>query len=729
MSSEKVRNKDITNFHRLCKDLYKYIQKRILRKYVNPNMQGEPLNILGTLISQNKEWKYFNTKEKLTEEEKILDIFKDNSFLAKLKTCYEALEIVVNTMDENQKNVELLQKDIELGGKKLELLSRLNIQLNQLFNLKEGSGTQIHDNQKTNKDELNNVNNNSNSLDRLNIVKSLNILNDLKIFGNMNNDRKEESNKCIKNNNNTSNTTITNNNNIILDNKIINNNIRDTKLDLEKDHLPLNEEKSDINNNNNNNPNSCQKSGKKKKKKSSHNNNNNTSTQNIQNPLNCDMKLLNRKSQRDNIYPPEEEKVSDAEINPEQSIIKSNNSLINPTFQNSNDSLNIRNSPEIEIEPKSNNFNNDTANNNLDIPLSYNSNINETNNNNNSEQENNNNSDIYYSLKLPNESSDITSVKEEKKEPIENLEGNTLEIEFEKVLKEKFFYVYDKSATKMPKMQKDILCEINQILKKIPTLKFNRKNKFDDPYVVGSYAHFDAINLMDYPPPVDIMFKCKNIKSMNELSEIALETMKKKMNFTFLELNYEYNKKNEMVKFRYKCKITKGGKDKNIFYIFFNIFFVGVNLSNFNQKEQCVNRFYFNNSDMYDSSGKILISLYFRRWRRKYDLLFIMPEFLDIIINFYYCDKKYLSVIIEEIFFDLFNCGFSFLDGKNNKEKKDMNVGGENDVENLKEIKKIIMEWYTDEENKQKMCNAIRDTQELIVNSKFYLSFSSDNDE
>ena len=302
MSSEKVRNKDITNFHRLCKDLYKYIQKRILRKYVNPNMQGEPLNILGTLISQNKEWKYFNTKEKLTEEEKILDIFKDNSFLAKLKTCYEALEIVVNTMDENQKNVELLQKDIELGGKKLELLSRLNIQLNQLFNLKEGSGTQIHDNQKTNKDELNNVNNNSNALDRLNIVKSLNILNDLKIFGNMNNDRKEESNKCIKNNNNTSNTTITNNNNIILDNKIINNNIRDTKLDLEKDHLPLNEEKSDVNNNNNNNPNSCQKSGKKKKKKSSHNNNN-TSTQNIQNPLNCDMKLLNRKSQRDNIYP------------------------------------------------------------------------------------------------------------------------------------------------------------------------------------------------------------------------------------------------------------------------------------------------------------------------------------------------------------------------------------------------------------------------------------------
>ena len=138
-SVEKVRNKDITSFHRICKDLYKFIQKRIIRKYVNPNMKYEPVNSLGDIISRNKEWKYYNTQEKISEEEKILDIFKDNVFLSELKSYYESLEKIINILDENEHNVELLQKDIEVGEKKIEMLSKLNMQLNQLFNPKEFS--------------------------------------------------------------------------------------------------------------------------------------------------------------------------------------------------------------------------------------------------------------------------------------------------------------------------------------------------------------------------------------------------------------------------------------------------------------------------------------------------------------------------------------------------------------------------------------------------------------
>ena len=67
-SSEKSRNKDIMSFHRLCKDLYKFIQKRIIKKYVNPQIQYEPNDSLGPIISKNKEWKYYNTKEKVTEK-------------------------------------------------------------------------------------------------------------------------------------------------------------------------------------------------------------------------------------------------------------------------------------------------------------------------------------------------------------------------------------------------------------------------------------------------------------------------------------------------------------------------------------------------------------------------------------------------------------------------------------------------------------------------------------
>ena len=222
---------------------------------------------------------------------------------------------------------------------------------------------------------------------------------------------------------------------------------------------------------------------------------------------------------------------------------------------------------------------------------------------------------------------------------------------------------------------------------------------------------------MDYVPPIDIMFKCNNIRGVDELKEIATETMKKKMGFNYIELSNDYDKKNEIVKFRYKCKITKGQKDNNNLFIFFNIFFVGVNLNNFIQKEQSINRFFFNNNGLYDKSGKILIMLYFRRWRKKYSLSFMMPEFLDIIINFYYSEKKNLSFIIEEIFLELFNGNFRFFEKK--EEGENDNINDAEDVENIKEIKQFILEWYNNDEYKNKMVAAILDTQELLMNSKF----------
>ena len=59
-SSENVRNKDIVSFHRLCSDLHKFIQKRIIKKYINPQFSNESGNSLNKTINQNKEWKYFN---------------------------------------------------------------------------------------------------------------------------------------------------------------------------------------------------------------------------------------------------------------------------------------------------------------------------------------------------------------------------------------------------------------------------------------------------------------------------------------------------------------------------------------------------------------------------------------------------------------------------------------------------------------------------------------------
>jgi len=103
----------------------------------------------------------------------------------------------------------------------------------------------------------------------------------------------------------------------------------------------------------------------------------------------------------------------------------------------------------------------------------------------------------------------------------------------------------------------------------------------------------------------------------------------------------------------------------------------------------------------------------------------MMPEFLDIIINFYYTEKNNITFIIEEIFLDLFNGHFQFLE---KKEEENDNINAAEDVENMKEIKEYILEWYKNDEYKKKMCDAILDTQELLMNSKFSSTFCCDKD-
>ena len=227
MSSDKAKNKDIINFHRLCRDLYKYIQRKVIKRYVNPDMTYAEINKQNSLnnIINEKEWKYYNSDD-ISEEEKILDIFKDNVFLSQIQKCYESLEIVITSLNENQKNIEFLQKNIEVGEHKIKLLSQLNSQLNQFFKSKNENETQLQSQSQPKNSSSNN--NKTNVLERLNLVKSLNILNDLQIFNSIN-DQKNQDKITNKNNTNSTNTTITNNNNIILDNKIINNNIGEHK--------------------------------------------------------------------------------------------------------------------------------------------------------------------------------------------------------------------------------------------------------------------------------------------------------------------------------------------------------------------------------------------------------------------------------------------------------------------------------------------------------------------
>jgi hypothetical protein len=136
---------------------------------------------------------------------------------------------------------------------------------------------------------------------------------------------------------------------------------------------------------------------------------------------------------------------------------------------------------------------------------------------------------------------------------------------------------------------------------------------------------------------------------------------------------------------------------------------VNINISSYNKKEQCLNK-YLSINEIYNNKDKILICLFFRRWRRKNQLYFIWPEFLDIIINSYFNEGESFLKIIENIFNDISN-------EKINLSKKNNNII--EDKENIKEIDEFIKEWYNSPENKNALNNALTSTKECLLNNNF----------
>lgn len=692
MSSVKERNKEAIIFNRLCKDLYRNIQRRIIKKYIYPDKTKiNSYNTINKIIKEGKEWKYCEAEENISEEEKILDIFKDNDFLSKVQKVYESLEKVIEYLDENEKNIQYLQKNIEIGEKKIELLSQLNTHLNNFFQKNEEISSMAKNmtsinNVNNNSNDINMCNTNENSLGHLNLVKSLNILNDLQIINSINDGNKQDNNLNQVNKNKgattTTNTTITNNNNIILDNKIINNNIGTQKA-KEKIDVINNEVEMQIPNTFDNNyeknpiPKLLNKKSKRGKKDSLQYNNKYSNNHEYSNEKNYPYKKKYSNNNNKNMQ--------NLQSIQNQNLTKDslNNNNINISKQNL-----LNTPPENNINDNSNEINSNYA---FDNPIELKENEND--------------------IKSPPQIDSNENIPSN-----DNINNSSMEIVCDKILKKAFPSLYTQSTLQNNHPIKEKIYQISNILKKISYIKFNMQDKFEDPYIIGSYSNFKLINLMDYQPPIDIMFKCKCIKSRDEIKNIAKDTMENKLYINYIDISFDYDKKNEMVKISNKCKIKL--KNKNDFFIYINLFFVGVNLSSFINKENSIKRFFFSNN-MLDNKGKILISLYFRRWRRKFKLFFIMPEFFDVIVHFYFNETETHILTIEKIFYDMF-------DGQINLENKTNNVNKDGD--NIKEIKGYINEWYSNSEDMKMLKDAIITTQELIMKNEFYSTFNNDEE-
>ena len=224
MSSKKKELTIQETFYNLCKDLIRYIDKKIVRKYISPNQAQIPKEKRNKEIHfiDNK-WRYFFEDEETTEIEKIKDIFKDNNFLSNLQNLYNDLNVVTSNMEQNKNDKENLDKKIQMENEQMKLVGDINIQLAKYLIEQNKNINGI------NKNELIKVFEElkkNNSIDNLNpeiiqfyinnLIKAQNI--------NVNNDIPKKEDKDIKNNIVLKNNENINNESAKIDNKINNQN-------------------------------------------------------------------------------------------------------------------------------------------------------------------------------------------------------------------------------------------------------------------------------------------------------------------------------------------------------------------------------------------------------------------------------------------------------------------------------------------------------------------------
>jgi hypothetical protein len=209
-------------FYNICKDLIRYIDKKIVKKYISPNQAQVPKEkrIKEKIYNDNK-WRYFYEDDETTEEDRIKDIFKNNNFLFNLQNLYDTLGVVVNDMENNKKNLEILEEQMRLEQEKLKLNSEINTQI-----LKYLIDNKINDINSINQNDLfkafENVKN-SNIIKNINqdmIQQFMSNSNNINILqNNINKQNNINSNNLMNNNANINSNNLVKENNINLNNK------------------------------------------------------------------------------------------------------------------------------------------------------------------------------------------------------------------------------------------------------------------------------------------------------------------------------------------------------------------------------------------------------------------------------------------------------------------------------------------------------------------------------
>ena len=670
-SSSKKKDMPIQDiFFHLCYDLLRFIDRKIVKKYISPNRSQLPKEKRSPEgDNQNDQWTYFNKDEEITEEEKIKDVFKDDKFLGYLKNLTNCLIMVVDYLDQNQKKIKRFEQDVKNAEEKLNALNDLKVLLNKYFgnaeaytvNIEEKLNNNILEDQKLfdiitkiknfNMDSILDDNDKKNAQ---NIFDS-NLLDNLKYSINNNENRrntlinnitpikesiKEKEKNNIKNSNDKNTTKKSNDNNKTIGNYLFN-----------KCLETLNKNKININNNFNSDKkgevktfiDNCKfnpgvlRTPKFEKKENA--NFDIFDLNEKKEDISKDKKLLNKKLERENIFTKDDNIEIIRNKEEKNRIIINKKNLTSERKIPKNKKKKKDNQNQISLKEEKINYPTLKQKKEETIKLDEES---------SEKLEKKGKNKIYLNHKKKEEDIDddiINSLLESYDD--KNIKNdNKLEAEFDSELVKEFCEV--KTINYRAKNIKDIIASIGA-----KSIK-NYNQRISGPFLVGSYKLISELPSINYNSPIDILFSYKDMLLNKIIIDFTLNSIFQTcLNLNILEKSGFREDANKITKINVKC----GSKQNINVIISFNILFMDIG---YNLNEQILNEILLNKErskfeKKEDEKRFTTIILYLRTWRRKNKLFFILPEILDEFAKKYYSSNKTLDIVIFNVFYDFYN--------------------------------------------------------------------------
>lgn len=654
-NSKKKEQAPKETFYNLCHSLLRFINRRIVKKYVFPNEAQLPKERRGLDLRANNDWKYYLNKD-VTEDEKIKDVFKDDKFLGSLQKMTNSLNEIIDFMDMNQKQINMIEEKSRNKEEKINSLSEIKDLLNTFFDPKKEN---INDDKSFNNilEKINHFNSLQKNINKTPENKNNNSNNNM-IEDNMNENEdftiKEEASPLIKNNESDDNEQknfIKNELNILKENFRLDD-LKDSAQSLSKISQ---EKKEDIKNENIfiNRKTEREKTTKKNKKKK---NQNKTKMEKKENDI--DVKnndILNNtppiKSLKIPILLPKEDK----------------------TAINKTDKKDKKKKESIDEEILRQLIDNESVENS---------------------KENN-----------------VNKNKVEKKEVIniESIPNNTnksAEEIFESELKKNFAELQKDKKNKMIIKMKSII----QTLDDTNILDIKKYNdRITGPFLAGSYKTFQDLCYVEYPREIDIIYKYKNMLLNKDIKDFSVKEVLE----NYLELNIVKScdicedENNRISKIEVECSDKKLGNND---IIKFNVIFVDIGYG-FNEK--IIDDLILNKKEFLvktEGDKFMNICLFLRIWRRKNKLFYLIPEMLDELARKFLSQEKSMLTVVLNVFYDLYNENNDFYPKGNNDfiskqkiicEKLMSDLFSKDNSEKLKELKGKILQTTEDINNKK----------------------------